>query len=121
MPRRYFQFQESSSTISDGIFTDFYLHLLRGILRTEFPAEGSCKNISKGFVSKILKIRGLESLARGIIQRYIGVSASLHSRKENWTAEGQRNYEGCTFISLGLLHVRVSQGFIQLRDKNGDG
>lgn len=49
----------------------------------------------------------------------------LHSRKENWTAEGQRNYEGCTFISLGLLHVRVFAGrggdFIQLRDKDGSG
>lgn len=98
-------------------FTFFVVSSEQNFLR----AEGSCKNISKGFVSKILKIRGLESLARGIIQRYIGVSASLHSRKENWTAEGQRNYEGCTFISLGLLHVRVSQGFIQLRDKNGGG
>lgn len=34
----------------------------------------------------------------------------LHSRKENWTAEGQRNYEGCTFISLACYTSEFSRG-----------
>lgn len=54
----------------------------------------------KGFVSKILKIREIRKFSswNNIALGFLVGFPRLHSR-ENWTAEGQRNYEGCTFIS----------------------